>query len=383
MRSQPNLAEERPIRVVAMGGGTGLSTLLHGLKQHVSLSGEEPFDRVLPFISDLSAIVTASDDGGSSGRLRKELNVPPPGDIRNCIVALAEKEALLSRLFQYRFKAGEGLEGHSFGNLFLSAMTDITGDFSEAVKHAAAILATRGNIFPATTSNAQLYAIMDDGSVVRGETNITASSRRIIELRMAPANAKPAAAALEAIERADLITIGPGSLFTSLVPNLLVRDLSKAIKQSRAIKVYVCNLMTQANESLNLTASQHILAIYKHARHQFFDYALVNQTPASPTMAKKYSEKQQSQIVVDADAIEALGVKPMLGDYLGEEVHPTEGLIARHETHHVAYDLLRLMFETRETAIAAVKRESQPSLDTLIGDDEAVRRRPLRQSDPG
>lgn len=358
MRSHSNPAEVGPIRVVAMGGGTGLSTLLHGLKQHVTLSGEEPFERVLPFISDLSAVVTVSDDGGSSGRLRKELNVPPPGDIRNCIVALAEREALLSRLFQYRFKAGEGLEGHSFGNLFLSAMTDITGDFSEAVKHAAAILATRGNIFPATTSNSQLYAIMDDGSVVRGETNITASNRRIIELRMAPANAKPAAAALEAIESADLITIGPGSLFTSLVPNLLVRDLSKAIKDSRATKVYVCNLMTQANESLNLTASQHILAIYKHARHEFFDYALVNQTPASPTMAKKYAEKQQSQIVVDADAIAALGVKPILGDYLGEEVHPTEGLIARHETHHVAHDLLRLMLDSRETAVAASRRKS-------------------------
>ncbi|MGA9565721.1 MAG: uridine diphosphate-N-acetylglucosamine-binding protein YvcK [Candidatus Korobacteraceae bacterium] len=348
----------RPLRVVATGGGTGLSTLLHGLKQHVMLAGEEPFDRMLPFISDLSAIVTVSDDGGSSGRLRKELNVPPPGDIRSCIVALAEKEALLSRLFQYRFKAGEGLEGHSFGNLFLSAMTDITGDFSEAVKHAAAILATRGNIFPATTSNAQLYAIMDDGSVVRGETNITASNRLIKELRMAPFNARPAAAALQAIESADLITIGPGSLFTSLIPNLLVQDLSKAIAKSNATKAYVCNLMTQANESLNLTASQHIVAIYKHARHEFFDYALVNQTPASPTMAKKYAEKQQSQIVVDSDQIEALGVKPILGDYLAEEMDATEGQIARHETHHVAHDLLQLMLESRENMAVAWKRES-------------------------
>jgi uncharacterized cofD-like protein len=358
MSRDANSEEVRPMKVVAMGGGTGLSTLLHGLKQHVILTGEESFDRVLPFISELSAVVTVSDDGGSSGRLRKELNVPPPGDIRNCIVALAEKEALLSRLFQYRFKAGEGLEGHSFGNLFLSAMTDITGDFSEAVKHAAAILATRGNIFPATTSNAQLYAIMDDGSVVRGETNITASQRRITELRMAPANAKPAAAALQAIETADLITVGPGSLFTSLVPNLLVRDLSKAIKNSPATKVYVCNLMTQANESLGLTASQHIQAIYKHARHEFFDYALVNETTASPTLMKKYVEKQQSQIVVDADRIEALGVKPILGDYLTEEMDANEGLIARHETHHVAHDLLRLMLETRESPLVAVKRQS-------------------------
>jgi uncharacterized cofD-like protein len=357
MQSSVHSAEARPVKVVAMGGGTGLSTLLHGLKQHVLLSGEQSFDRVLPFISELSAIVTVSDDGGSSGRLRKELNVPPPGDIRNCIVALAEKEALLSRLFQYRFKAGEGLEGHSFGNLFLSAMTDITGDFSEAVRYAATILATRGHIYPATTSNAQLYAIMDDGSVVRGETNITASQRRITELRMAPANAKPAAAALQAIETADLITIGPGSLFTSLVPNLLVRDLTRAIKNSRAIKVYVCNLMTQANESLNLTASQHIQAIYKHARHEFFDYAMVNQTLASPTLVTKYAEKQQSQIVVDAERIEALGVKPILGDYLTEAIDPTEGLIARHETHHVAHDLLRLMLEARESTVVAAKHK--------------------------
>ena len=358
MPSSSNSASVRSFKVVAMGGGTGLSTLLHGLKQHVVLAGEVTYNRTLPFISELSAIVTVSDDGGSSGRLRKELNVPPPGDIRNCIVALAEKEALLSRLFQYRFRAGEGLEGHSFGNLFLSAMTDITGDFSEAVKHAAAILATRGHIYPTTTSDAQLYAIMDDGSVVRGETNITASQRRITELRMAPINARPARAALHAIENADVITIGPGSLFTSLIPNLLVRDLSKAIKDSRALKVYVCNLMTQANESLNLTASQHIEAIYKHARHEFFDYALVNQTPASPTMVRKYAEKQQSQIMVDAERIDALGVKPILGDYLAEEMDPNEGLIARHETHHVAHDLLQLMLDVREARTLTADRHA-------------------------
>ena len=202
-------------------------------------------------------------------------------------------------------------------------MTAITGDFSQAVKHSSAILATRGHIYPATTSNAQLYAIMDDGSFVRGETNITASQRRIVELRMAPANAKPLPMALEAIESADLITIGPGSLFTSLVPNLLVRDVSKAIANSRAVKVFVCNLMTQANESLGLTASDHIRALYKHARHQFFDYALVNRTPASPALALKYAEKQQSQIETDVDAIEALGVKPILGEYLLEEMHST------------------------------------------------------------
>src|SRR5271169_709753 len=358
MQDYSSSADLRPVRVVAMGGGTGLSTVLHGLKQYVVSGAEGPMDGGLPGIADLSSIVTVSDDGGSSGRLRKELNVPAPGDVRNCIVALSEDEALLSRLFQYRFPAGEGLGGHNFGNLFLSAMSAIAGDFSQAVKHSSEILATRGYIYPATTSNAQLYAIMDDGSFVRGETNITASQRRIVELRMAPANAKPLPVALTAIENADLITIGPGSLFTSLAPNLLVRDVSKAIANSRAIKVFVCNLMTQANESLGLTAYDHIRALYKHARHQFFDYALVNRTPASPALAQKYAEKRQSQIEADVDQIETLGVKPVLGKYLLEAVNDKEGLVARHDTHQVAHDLLRLMMESRESPVIALGRNS-------------------------
>ncbi len=357
MQNESNSAGPRAVNVVAMGGGTGLSTLLHGLKQYVTAAGEASFRGMPPRIEDLSAIVTVSDDGGSSGRLRKQLNVPAPGDVRNCIVALSEDEALLSRLFQYRFPAGEGVGGHSFGNLFLSAMTAIAGDFSQAVKHSSAILATRGHIYPATTSNAQLYAIMDDGSFVRGETNITASQRRIVELRMAPANAKALPMALEAIESADLITIGPGSLFTSLAPNLLVRDVSHAIAASRAVKVFVCNLMTQANESLGLTASDHIRALYKHARHQFFDYALLNRTPASPALALKYAEQQQSQIETDVDAIEALGVKPILGDYLLEAIDSREVLVARHDTYRVAHDLLQLMMELRESPVTALHHE--------------------------
>lgn len=347
-------ADTRAVKAVAMGGGTGLSTLLHGLKQYVISPGGEAPPGVVLCISELSAIVTVSDDGGSSGRLRKELNLPAPGDIRNCIVALSEEEALLSRLFQYRFPPGEGLGGHSFGNLFLSAMSAITKDFSQAVEASSAILATRGNIYPATTSNAQLYAIMDDGSIVRGETNITASDRRIVELKMTPANARPLPKTLEAIANADLITIGPGSLFTSLVPNLLVRDVAKAIANSRAVKVFVCNLMTQANESLGLTASDHIRALYKHARHEFFDYALVNSTPASPELATKYAEKRQSQIQPDVEQIKALGVKPVLGEYMTEEVHSTEGLIARHNTYRVAKDLLHLMAELRDSPVHAI-----------------------------
>lgn len=357
MQSYPSSADSPALKVVAMGGGTGLSTLLHGLKQYVTLSGETPFSGELPTIAELSAIVTVSDDGGSSGRLRKELNVPAPGDVRNCIAALSEDTALLSRLFQYRFSAGEGLEGHSFGNLFLSALTAITGDFSQAIKHSSDILATRGHIYPATTSNAQLYAIMNDGSYVRGETNITASQHRIVELRMAPANARALPMALQAIGTADLITIGPGSLFTSLVPNLLVRDVSKAIAETRATKVFVCNLMTQANESLGLSASDHIRALYKHARHKFFDFAMVNHTPASPALSLKYAEQQQTQIEPDIEGIEALGVKPIVGEYL-LEAESAEGLVARHDTHRVAHDLLQLMMELREPSTVAVRRES-------------------------
>src|SRR5215471_15296384 len=218
------------LRVVAIGGGTGLSTLLKGLKHFVPAPGD-PFHSVpgRPTIGELSAVVTVSDDGGSSGRLRKELNMLPPGDIRNCIVALSEDEALLSRLFRHRFDKGSGLEGHSFGNLFLAALTSLTSDFSEAVRLSSEILLTRGHIYPATTSNIELEALMEDDTRVRGETKITASKGRIKELFLVPPHVGPMPQTLEAIAGADLITIGPGSLFTSLIPNLLVRGISQAI----------------------------------------------------------------------------------------------------------------------------------------------------------
>ena len=234
-----------------------------------------------PIIRDLCAVVTVSDDGGSSGRLRKELNMLPPGDIRNCIVALSEDEALLSKLFRHRFDKGSGLEGHSFGNLFLAALTSLTSDFSEAVRLSSEILLTRGHIYPATTSNIELEALMEDGTRVRGETKITASKGRIRELFLVPPDVGPMPQTLEAIANADLITIGPGSLFTSLIPNLLVRGIAQAIVESPATKVYICNLMTQANESLGLTAADHIRALNRHAQKQIFDYALINRTPAS------------------------------------------------------------------------------------------------------
>ena len=331
-------ARDRGLRVVAIGGGTGLSTLLTGLKRFVlsptELATAQPD---LPVIRDLCAVVTVSDDGGSSGRLRKELNMLPPGDIRNCIVALSEDEALLSKLFRHRFDKGSGLEGHSFGNLFLAALTSLTSDFSEAVRLSSEILLTRGHIYPATTSNIELEALMEDGSRVRGETNITASKGRIRELFLVPSNVGPMPQTLEAIANADVITIGPGSLFTSLIPNLLVRGIAQAIVQSPATKVYICNLMTQANESLGLTAADHIRALNRHAQKQIFDYALINRTPATDEMKAKYASEGACQIVNDLEAIEALGVIPVLGDYL------EEGGVARHKTARVARDLMELV----------------------------------------
>jgi uncharacterized cofD-like protein len=327
-----------PLRLVAIGGGTGLSTLLKGLKRYVAAaSGASVAQPGQPAIGELSAVVTVSDDGGSSGRLRKELNMLPPGDIRNCVVALSEDEALLSRLFQHRFQKGSGLEGHSFGNLFLAALTSITGDFAEAVRLSSEILTTRGHIFPATTSSIELEALMQDGSRVRGETKITASKERIKELVLVPSDVEPMPQTLEAIANADLITIGPGSLFTSLIPNLLVRGISQAIVNSSAVKVYVCNLMTQANESLGLTAADHIRALYDHAHANIFDYALINRKPVSDGMKAKYALEGATQIVADLEAIEDLGVCPVLGDYL------EEAGVARHATDHVARDLLHLI----------------------------------------
>src|SRR5271155_5276235 len=238
MKSSDPVKAGPELRVVAIGGGTGLSTLLRGLKRYVMTPALASSGQ--PTIRELSGVVTVSDDGGSSGRLRKEFNMLPPGDVRNCIVALSEDEALLSRLFQHRFDKGSGLEGHSFGNLFLAALTSITRDFSEAVRLSSEILVTRGHIHPATTSNIELEALMDDGTRVRGETNITASKGRIQELFLVPPNVDPLPQTLHAIARADIISIGPGSLFTSLIPNLLVHGIAEAIVDSPATKVYVC-----------------------------------------------------------------------------------------------------------------------------------------------
>jgi uncharacterized cofD-like protein len=361
-RTQPSL------RVVAIGGGTGLSTLLRGLKHFVpapaaSRRATDPAHRrasdvpltqsqidrrveaVLTshscIIRDLAAVVTVTDDGGSSGRLREDLKMLPPGDVRNCMVALSEDEHLLARLFQYRFSQGD-LEGHSFGNLFVAALSDITGDFAKAVQMSSQILATRGRIYPATNIDVTLQARMDDGSLVCGETSITASPHRILELMLSPADAEPLPGTLEAIANADLITLGPGSLYTSLITNLLVRGIPEAIAASGATRVYVGNLMTQANESLGLTASQHIEKILQHCGSEnssypkIFDYALINTAPISPTLLAQYAREGQSPIEPDLDRIRALGVEPIPGNF----VH--EGNVLRHDPDRVTAALLDL-----------------------------------------
>ena len=356
---------EKTLRVVAIGGGTGLSTLLRGLKRHVAvpdrrkskrpdrntdqakLGGDRcPDSRCV--ISELSAVVTVTDDGGSSGRLREDFKMLPPGDIRNCMVALSEDEHLLSKLFKYRFEQGE-LEGHSFGNLFVAALSNITGDFAQAVQMSSQILAVRGRIFPATNTNVTLTAEMDDGSVVRGETNITASKQSIVELRLEPATADPLPETLEAIANADLITLGPGSLYTSLITNLLVRGIPEALASSRATKVFLCNLMTQANESLGLTASQHIEKILQHcsgADSPIFDYALINTEPISPATLEQYAREGQEPIEVDLDRIRALGVEPVIGNF----VH--EGDVLRHDHDRVTEALLALALSRSAPTLA-------------------------------
>jgi len=322
------------MRVVAIGGGTGLSTLLRGLRRHVRAAGQSPARPAK--ISDLAAVVTVTDDGGSSGRLRKGFNMLPPGDLRNCMVALSEEEDLLSQLFNHRFRAGDALQGHNFGNLFVAALTEITGDFGQAIQLASRILATRGRIYPVTTANATLVARMDDGSLVRGETNITASRHRIVELMLDPPDAAPLKETLDAIERADLITVGPGSLYTSLITNLLVDGIPSALASARGLRVYICNLMTQANESLGLTASEHIERIYEHTRAPIFDCALVNTAPFSADTLARYQAAGGSPIVADVERIEAMGVRCIAGNFASEDN------VVRHGAGRVTGALLAL-----------------------------------------
>ena len=314
-------------RLVALGGGTGLSTLLAGLKQLVGQAD-------LPlWIESLSAIVTVSDDGGSSGRLRDELQMLPPGDIRNCIVALSEDSSLLSRLFRYRFRGDGELGGHSFGNLFLAALTEVTGDFTEAVRLSSEVLASKGHIYPATISDVHLVAELEDGSLVHGETQISSSRKAIKNLRLEPEKCLPLPQALRALRTADVITVGPGSLYTSILPNLLVAQVAKVIGESSATKIYVNNLMTQPGETDGYTARQHLEAIKKYAPEIQFDFAVVNNRRISDEQAQLYAAEEAYQIGIDDSIEDALDqqTEVMRADLLdeGEKVRHNSDRLAK------------------------------------------------------
>jgi uncharacterized cofD-like protein len=296
----PYLSSEKSgLNLVALGGGTGLSTLLAGLKRLVD-------ERTAAecWIENLSAIVTVSDDGGSSGRLREELQMLPPGDIRNCMIALSEDSTLLSRLFRYRFRGTGELGGHSFGNLFLAALTEVTGDFTEAVRLSSEVLASKGHIFPSTISDVRLVAELEDGNIVLGETQISASRVPIRSLRLEPEQCLPLPQALKAIRAANVITLGPGSLYTSILPNLLVARVSQAIGDSGATKIFICNLMTQPGETDNYTARQHVETIKQYAPEIQFDYVVVNDRRITADQATRYAQEGAQQIGIDDDSLE-------------------------------------------------------------------------------
>lgn len=328
------MSDASPLRIVAIGGGTGLSALLEGLKHYA-----RPSDGGVP--ADITAIVTVTDDGGSSGRLRREFDVLPPGDIRNCMVALSEDSALLSRLFQYRFESGRGLKGHSFGNLFLMALTQIMGDFPDAVRASAEVLKIAGRIYPATASDVALQATLADGTKVVGETKISRSRQRIRNIKLKPSHVKPLPAALTAIAEADVITLGPGSLFTSVIPNLLVEGIGQAIRKSQAVKAYFVNLMWQPGETTHFRASDHIRAVHKHAGGKFLDYAVVNIRPITLAMKKRYAREDALPVENDINAIFKMGLKVMAGKLASN----TENV--RHDSAATAAVVIKLAQEGR------------------------------------
>ncbi|MEP6921874.1 MAG: uridine diphosphate-N-acetylglucosamine-binding protein YvcK [bacterium] len=319
---------DRALNLVAIGGGTGLSTLLAGLKERVGIEGDELW------LENLAAIVTVTDDGGSSGRLREELQMLPPGDIRNCMIALSEDSTLLSRLFRHRFRGDGALGGHSFGNLFLAALTEITGDFVEAVRLSSEVLASKGHIYPATINDVRLVAELDDGTVVRGETQITASLSQIRNLRLEPEQCLPLPDALAAIRNAQVITVGPGSLYTSILPNLLVARMARAIGDSNATKIFICNLMTQPGETDGYTARQHLETVKSYAPEIHFDFVVVNSQPITDEQKARYAEEGAQQIDFRGDVIDTTLVgetevirAPLLDE--GEQVRHDSDSLAR------------------------------------------------------
>lgn len=332
MTDLTNRSNSDGFKIVAIGGGTGLAMLLSGLKAYVG-----PSNAGLQAISSLSAIVAVTDDGGSSGRLRDELQMPPPGDIRNCMVALSEDEAVLSRLFQHRFSGDGPLSGHNFGNLFLAALAGMTGDFAEAVRLSSEILASKGRIFPASVSDVRIAAKLTDGTTVHGETSIAKVGPQIEKLYLEPADCEPHPEAIKAIQSADLISVGPGSLYTSLLPPLLVSGIADAVSASKATKIFICNLMTQPGETDGLSARRHLEIVRDYRPELFFDFIIVNNRPITEKQAEKYESEGAVQIGVHG-SIEGSSIN---GTSVFHKDILADGDLVRHDPAKLA----RLMVE--------------------------------------
>ena len=319
--------------VTVIGGGHGLSVLLRGIKKATT---------------NVTAIVTVADDGGSSGRLREELGIIPPGDMRNCLVALADTEPLMERLFQYRFDTGNELAGHSFGNLFIAAMNEVTGgDMEKALQESSKVLAVKGRVLPSSTAHIRLDAVMDDGSVVCGESNIPTAKKQIRRVQLFPEHVKPVASALAAIREADAVVLGPGSLYTSIIPNLLIDGVADALRESKAIKIYICNVLTQPGETDGYTASQHVKAIIDHAGPGVIDYVLVNSTELSPQIAATCAEVGAYPVTIDEKALTALGVGFVSADLViwQDNVH--------HDPQKLTDNVMKMVYELRSKMEAA------------------------------
>jgi uncharacterized cofD-like protein len=310
-------------KIVAIGGGTGLSNLLRGLKD---------------YSAKITAIVTVADDGGSSGRLRREIGVLPPGDIRNCLAALADEEKLLTELFQYRFQAGDGLMGHSFGNLFLTAMSDIAGDLEQAIAASSKVLAVRGEVLPATLSDVSLWAELADGRRIEGESSITKANGRILKIGCTPANPPALPRAAIALREADFMIIGPGSLYTSVIPNLLVPEIADAIANTEVPRIYVCNIMTQPGETDGYSVADHIRAIDRACGRPLFDAVVVQGKVPSAKALIRYSQENSYPVVLDREAVTQLGRRIVIANVMDEDENT--GLI-RHNSQRLAGMLLR------------------------------------------
>jgi uncharacterized cofD-like protein len=311
-------------KIVIIGGGTGLSVLLRGLKRYPV---------------DITAIVTVADDGGSSGRLRDELDIPPPGDIRNVLAALSDVEPLIEELFQHRFKNGNGLSGHSLGNLILAAMTTITGDFVRAIREMSKVLNVRGTVLPAANRSVVLHAEMEDGTIVSGESKIPYSGKKIRRVFLTPEDIQPLDETIEVIREADMIIVGPGSLYTSILPNLLVPKIGKEVCKAKAKKVYICNVMTQAGETLNYTASDHVKALYEHMNCAFLDTIFVNNGEIPEHIKERYAKELAKPVIFDVDNLKAFGL-----EIVQDNIISYDGEVIRHDTNKVAgllYEMLQ------------------------------------------